>query len=91
MCQCTEYFKVINSTNVLFKFCIRPISLKSSYGEYEMLFNGNGSVRGVMRRSRVVLRKEGKHVQYPEDIVSEVRKAGLKYPYQAQHCQVAKT
>ena len=39
----------------------------------------------------VVLRREGKHVQYPEDIVSEGQESGLKYPSQAQHCKVAKT
>ena len=84
-------FKVINYTNVVFKFFIRPISSKRSYEEYETLFNGNGSIRVVMRRSRVVFRREGKHVQYPENIVSEGREAGIKYPYQAQHCQVTKT
>ena len=56
-----------------------------------MRFNGNGSIRGVMRRLRVVFRQEVKHLQYPEDIVSKGREAGIKYPYRAQHCQVSKT
>ena len=51
----------------------------------------NGSIRGVMRNLRVVFQRKGKHVQYPEYIVSEGREAGIKYPYRAQHCQVSKT
>ena len=43
-----------------------------------------------MRRSSVVFRREVKHVQYPEDIVSEGQEAGLKYTSQAQHFQVSK-
>ena len=56
-----------------------------------MQFNGNGSIRGVMRRSRVVFQQEGKQVQYPEDNMSKGREACLKYPSLAKHFQVAKT
>ena len=56
-----------------------------------MQFDRNGSIRGVMRRSRVVFQQEVKHVQYTEDIVSEGREAGLKYLSWSQHFQVAKT
>ena len=56
-----------------------------------MPFNENGSINGVVRCSMVVLRREGKHVQYPEDIVSEGQESGLKYPSQAQHCKVSNT
>ena len=40
---------------------------------------------------RVVFRREGKHVQYTEHIVSEGREAGLKYPSQAKHCHITNT
>ena len=56
-----------------------------------MPFNGNGSKRDVMRHSRVVFRREGKNVQYTEDIMSEGREAGLKYSSREQPCKVAKT
>ena len=77
--------------NVVFEFFIRPNISKSIYREYEKPFNGNGSIRSVTHRSRVVFLREGKNVQYPEEIVSEGREASLKYPYWAHHCQVYKT
>ena len=56
-----------------------------------MPLNRNGLMCGVMCRTRVIFQWEGKHMQYPEDIVSKFREAGLKYPSREQHCQVANT